>query len=55
MVLALANKCQRYIVAYANNPIPRKETAMSKEITRQALTEALLSEKPPVVFEALDR
>ena len=28
---------------------------MSKEITRQALTEALLSEKPPVVFEALDR
>jgi rhodanese-related sulfurtransferase len=28
---------------------------MSQEITRQALTEALLSEKPPVVFEALDR
>lgn len=28
---------------------------MPKEITRQALAEALLSEKPPVVFEALDR
>jgi rhodanese-related sulfurtransferase len=28
---------------------------MSKEITRQALAEALLSENPPVVFEALDR
>lgn len=28
---------------------------MSKEITRQALAEALLSEKPPVLFEALDR
>ena len=28
---------------------------MSREITRQALAESLLSEKPPVVFEALDR
>lgn len=28
---------------------------MSKEITRQALAEALFSKTPPVVFEALDR
>jgi rhodanese-related sulfurtransferase len=28
---------------------------MSKEITRPALAEALLSKNPPIVFEALDR
>jgi rhodanese-related sulfurtransferase len=28
---------------------------MSKEITRPALAEALLSKEPPIVFEALDR
>jgi rhodanese-related sulfurtransferase len=28
---------------------------MSKEITRSALAEALLSKNPPIVFEALDR
>jgi rhodanese-related sulfurtransferase len=56
MIIALANKYQRDIIAIANTIIkPAKETAMSKEITRQALAEALLSETPPIVFEALDR